>query len=109
WTGKQWLRDQSAWGTRITVDRDGNPWLTNAAGQIFALVNGKWHPFNGTAQDIAVDGFGTPAVVDAKGKVQIFNPATNNWVATGRDGSAVAMGAGKIWHLGPKTEVYRQK
>ena len=109
WTGKQWLRDQSAWGTRITVDRDGNPWLTNAAGQIFALVNGKWQPFNGTAQDIAVDGFGTPAVVDAKGKVQIFNPATNNWVATGRDGSAVAMGAGKIWHLGPKTEVYRQK
>tara|TARA_R110001592_G_scaffold108135_3_gene302496 strand:+ start:3660 stop:6668 length:3009 start_codon:yes stop_codon:yes gene_type:complete len=109
WTGKQWTRDQSAWGTRITVDRDGNPWLTNAAGQIFALINGKWQPFNGTAQDIAVDGFGAPAVVDAKGKVQIFNPATNNWVATDRDGTAVAIGGGKIWHLGPKTEVYRQK
>jgi hypothetical protein len=109
WTGKQWQRDQSAWGTRITVDRDGNPWLTNADGQIFALVNGKWQLFKGTAQDIAVDAFGAPVVVDRKGKVQVFNAAANNWFATGRDGTAVAMGAGKIWHLGPGTEVYRQK
>ncbi|MCF3628656.1 hypothetical protein RJ527_14365 [Thalassospiraceae bacterium LMO-SO8] len=109
WTGKQWLRDQSAWGTRITVDRDGNPWLTNAAGQIFALVNGKWQPFNGTAQDIAVDAFGVPVVVDASGKVMLFDAAANKWMTTGRDATAVAVGGGKIWHLGPKTEVYRQK
>lgn len=109
WTGKQWQRDHSAWGTRITVDRDGNPWLTNAAGQIFALVGGKWQPFKGTAQDIAVDAFGAPVVIDAKDKLLAFNPGTNNWVATGRDATAVAVGGGKIWHLGPKTEVYRQK
>ncbi len=109
WAGKQWQRDHSAWGTRITVDRDGNPWLTNAAGQIFALVSGKWQPFKGAAQDIAVDAFGAPVVIDAKDKLLAFNPGTNSWVATGRDATAVAVGGGKIWHLGPKTEVYRQK
>ncbi len=109
WTGKQWQRDHSAWGTRITVDRDGNPWLTNADGQIFALVNGKWQLFKGMAQDIAVDAFGAPVVVDTKGKVQVFNPGADSWVATGRDATAVAIGGGNIWHLGPKTEVYRQK
>lgn len=109
WTGKQWLRDQSAWGTRITVDADGNPWLTNAAGQIFALVNGKWQPFTGSARDIAVDAFGAPVVVDGTGKVQVFDMTSNAWRNTGRDGTAVALGGGKVWHLGPGTEVYRQK
>jgi len=109
WTGKQWQRDQSAWGTRITVDADGNPWLTNTAKQIFALVNGQWQPFNGAAQDIAVDAFGAPVVVDSSGKVMLFNPTANKWMTTGRDATAVAVGGGKVWHLGPGTEVYRQK
>ncbi|MEQ9555471.1 MAG: hypothetical protein RIG67_06845 [Rhodospirillales bacterium] len=109
WTGKQWVRDNSAWGTRITVDADGNPWLATASGQILAQVNGKWQPFSGTARDIAIVAFGAPAVVDAAGKVQIFDPATNNWVPTGRDGMAVALGGGKVWHLGLGTEVFRQK
>lgn len=109
WTGKQWQRDQSAWGTRITVDADGNPWLTNSAKQIFALVKGKWQPFNGAAQDIAVDAFGAPVVVDASGKVMLFDTTANKWMTTGRDATAVAIGGGEIWHLGPGTEVYRQK
>lgn len=109
WTGKDWLRDQSAWGTRITVDADGNPWLVNATGQIFALVKGKWQPFTGSARDIAVDAFGAPVVVDAAGKVQAFDAKANAWLNTGRDGTAVALGSGRIWHLGPGTEVFRQK
>ena len=109
WTGRQWQRDTAAWGTRIAVDADGNPWLANAAGQIFALVNGKWLPFAGSAQDIAVEAFGAPAVIDKSGKVQVFDAKANRWGNTGRDGVAVALGGGKVWHLGPGTEVFRQK
>jgi hypothetical protein len=62
WTGTSWDRvDGSA--ERIDVDRSGNPWVVNSAGEIFRRVNDHWEQLPRHARDIGIGADGSVWII----------------------------------------------
>ena len=95
WDGSKWIAI-SGKGTRIAVDPQGNPWVVNAARNIFRHANG-WQQLPGAATDIAIANDGTTYVVGDGGQLFSLKSGTTNWQPI-PGGVGVRIGAGQSVH-----------
>lgn len=58
WNGASWDYF-GGYGTEITVDREGHPWLVNSSDEIWRHTDAGWSRLSGTARDLDAGGDGT--------------------------------------------------
>lgn len=111
--GSGWTRIDGA-AVRIAVDKDGNPWVVNDAGNIYQRQNGAWNVINGVlARDIDIDHNNNVWIADNQGNVRRRNPDTT-WttIGTNQDANRIAVDiAGVPWIIKRTNSVllWRQK
>ncbi|NQV86750.1 MAG: hypothetical protein HQ492_06705 [Woeseiaceae bacterium] len=96
---KKWNPLRSEWrpidgdARRISLDRDGRPWVVTMAGSIKTFDGKAWITFPGRALDIAAVGPDAVVIADHKGLVRTFNKATRRWdiIKNVQDAVAVAL------------------
>lgn len=112
WTGTSW-QGVDVGGVRIDVDRRGNPWIVNAAGQVFRRINNRWELLPGSARDIGIgpDGsvwsIGTNPVKD--NNFGIYRWTGNFWERV--DGGGVRIDVdrkGNPWIVNAVGQVFRR-
>jgi hypothetical protein len=94
WAGSDWTRVDGG-AVRIAVDRSGNPWVVNDAGNIYRRVNGAFQQLPGSAKDIGTGADGSVFVVGTNpvfGGYGIYRWAGSDWTPV--DGGAVAISVG---------------
>jgi hypothetical protein len=84
-------------GLRIAVGPDGNPWVVNAAHEIYHSNGSSWSRLPGTATSIAIDAGGVAFVAGVDGNV--YRWAGTNWTQEGVAGENLAGGAAGIAYL----------
>ena len=108
WTGSGWTQIDGA-GVRITVDNTGNPWMVDAAGDVFQRiggVSGYWTSIGfGIANDIGAGPDGsiwiTSSTTLADGTRTLYRlypsaTGTMRWGSSPASATAVAVGPGGV-------------
>lgn len=101
WTGSAWTLIPGAAGVRITVDKNGRPWIVTSTGAIQRWTGSAWETVPGTARDI---GAGIDGTVYAVGADTVLGGGTVSkwdgtaWIPAGIAGSAVDVDPlGRAW------------
>jgi M6 family metalloprotease-like protein len=112
WDGKNWKKF-SGYGKRITVDKDGNPWLVNGLNEIWRFSAGSWRKLPGSAIDIDAGGngdvfmLGTDNPAPGQGTVHKWNGS--NWTRIGGYGERITVdGSGNVWLVNGSDSIWRR-
>jgi hypothetical protein len=104
-------------GIWIAVDKGGNPWVVNTAGQISKAVHGNWVPVPGLARDISIGGpddavwiIGTNSVGNS-GDSGVFRwfPDKGKWQECGGGGIRIAVDVnGLPWIVNSQGQIWQR-
>lgn len=98
----------SALAREVAVGK-GNVWAIgseprgNGNYNVMHLVGTEWQTVNGMALRIAVDGTGTPWIVNAQREIYRFNSVTPGWDRVPGAATEIAAGGDHVWILGGVT------
>ena len=93
WYGEVWNR-QSGYGSRISVDNNGRPWVVTKIGRIFRKTTEGWKAIKGKLHDIAIGPEGSIVGVRGRKGVWKYNDVSRKWYKVGKFGYNVAVGPG---------------
>jgi M6 family metalloprotease-like protein len=112
WDGKNWKKF-SGYGKRITVDKNGNPWLVNDLNEIWRFSAGSWRKLPGAAIDIDAGGngdvfmLGTDNPAPGQGTVHKWNGSS--WTRIGGYGERITVDAsGNVWLVNGSDAIWRR-
>jgi hypothetical protein len=100
WNGSGWTAD-FAWGARIAVGPDGQPWVTTLDHRIFRrLSTGAWQQWSGAARDIAVNQMNSAVWIvgntAVSGGYRVFRYSGGDWVPHSIGAVAITAGGEAI-------------
>lgn len=112
WEGGNWKKF-SGYGKRITVDKDGNPWLVNASNEIWRFSAGSWRKLPGSAIDIDAGAngdvymLGTDAPAPGQGTVHKWSGTA--WTKIGGYGQRITVDpSGNVWLVNGSGAIWRR-
>jgi M6 family metalloprotease-like protein len=113
WTGTNWESRNRA-GHRVTVDRQGHPWLVNVDHEIWRRSEKGWQKLSGAAIDIDAGADGSIFVLGtdkpAPGQGSVYEWTGGGWRKFGGYGERIAVDdAGRPWIVNGNHEVWRSR
>ena len=109
WEGRNWVPFSGS-GVRLTVDRDGNPWLVNSGDDIWRFKDGRWDHLPGRARDIDAGAGGEVFMVEADGAAdgRVFCWTGSDWSLFGGSGVRITVDpGGHPWIVKSSGAMYR--
>lgn len=92
WDGTKWTQISSVEAVSISVDGDGNPWITDNQGYISRYIDGHWEALPGKASSVSVGHDGKAYCVGLDEDNTIFRWTGKNWQKVGKRGTQVEAG-----------------
>ncbi len=104
-SGTSWIIQTGIFGNRISVDRNGAPFVVQPDGTIYHLESGRWNQWPGSAFDIDAGSDGSLWAIARDGT--IWQWVVNHWelVTGAAQGIAVAQN-GQPWVVGYSNETF---
>jgi len=96
---------------KIDVDKNGDPWVVNAYGDIFKRENSSWRMVGGKAKDIGIGGDGSVFIIGTNpcgGGYGIWKWNGSGWNEIG--GGAVCISvdeSGNPWVINSGDQIFR--
>lgn len=94
-----WTKIDGA-AVRIAVDRDGNPWVVNAAGNLYQRAGGAWRQRapGGSAKDLGVGSDGSVWITDANQLIRRLDTHTDSFTTVEGRATQISVGPdGRPW------------
>lgn len=112
WEGSNWKKF-SGYGKRITVDKDGNPWLVNGLNEIWRFSAGAWRKLPGAAIDIDAGANGDVYMLGtdnpAPGQGSVYKWNGSSWTKIGGYGQRITVDpSGNVWLVNGSNAIWRR-
>jgi hypothetical protein len=111
WNGSSFVQYPGIAGTRVASDLDGNPWVVNAAGNIFTHRGGTWQQVTGCALDVGANA-GAVWVIGCDHGVYSWNGAYTGNTFARAAGSGIRItvdAAGNPWFVDANGSIFFEK
>lgn len=111
WNGEDWEQQVEGEAYKISLDPQGIPWIINASGKIYRLVDEVWERIPGTAKDIDIGADGSVWIVgtdeDKNDNYSIYYWENEAWVEIDGKARKIAVEAnGAPWVVNAKGKIY---
>lgn len=105
WNGSSWVVQPGIYGVRISVDRNGAPFVVLPDGSLYHLENGSWTLWPGAVFDIDAGSDGSLWAIGANGSV--WQWVVNHWELVTGAGQGIAVAQnGQPWVVGYDNATY---
>ena len=111
WNGEDWEPQAEGEAQKISLDSQGNPWIINASGKIYRLVDEAWERISGTARDIGIGADDSVWIVgtdeDKNDNCGIYYRKEDAWIEIDGKARKISVEAnGAPWVVNAKGQIY---